>query len=80
MPLARAAVTRVVSSPVSRLPKLSFSSMTGCVGKAVPAVAAVDGGVAMTSWLAAAGPTVIVPVGAEVRPPPLNTSETISAV
>ncbi len=49
VPLARTTSTSVLSSPISRLPYWSSSSITGCVKNAVPAVALDDGSVSSTS-------------------------------
>ena len=56
-PVLRAAVTVCVLSLVMTLPNASSSLTTGCVAKATPAVAVVDGCWVMTNWLAAAGLT-----------------------
>src|SRR5260370_597822 len=53
------AVTCAVLSPVSGLPKGSSSYIAGWMAKACPAVAVAEGCVWMTTWLAAAGLTVM---------------------
>ena len=65
--LPRAAVTVCVLSVVMTLPKASSSVTTGCVAKATPAVAVLDGCVVTTNWLAAAGLTTTLLDVAESR-------------
>ena len=67
-PFMSAAVTTVLLSPVSRLPYLSSSSITGWVANAWPAVAVADGWVWITHLLAAAGLTTMLADVAAVRP------------
>ena len=50
------------------------------MANAWPAVAVADGWVWITNWLAAAGLTTIELVGDEVKPPPVNLSESVSAL